>query len=124
MVRDQYDPCATAPFQSNKATLVPFRLEALPEDVLEYWDRPPSFKLKYKNAQGNRVVAVHTSDYFVIRADSAGWEECKTEDELLRWVERSPHRYRRDDNIWCCPLRRGLCAAVRPHLLRSLVTGH
>ena len=37
-------------------------------------------------------MAIHTSDYFVIRADSAGWEECKTED-----------RYRRADNIWRCP---------------------
>ena len=48
-------------------------------------------------------MAVHTPDYFVMRVDGAGWEECKREDELLRWVEKSPHRFRRDDDAWYCP---------------------
>ena len=93
----------TIQFESHRVELA--RIYELEHDsgVLEYWDQPPSFKLEYKSAQGKRVVAVHTSDYFVIRADSAGWEECKTEDELVRWVEKSPHRYRRDDDIWRCP---------------------
>jgi putative transposase len=90
----------TIQFESHRVELaIIYELEHDP-DVLEYWDQPPSFKLEYKSAQGTRVVAVHTPDYFVIRADSAGWNECKTEEELVR---RIPHRYRRQDDIWSCP---------------------
>ena len=90
-------------FESHRVELARiYELEHDPE-VLEYWDQPPSFKLEYKSAHGKRVVAVHTPDYFVMRVDGAGWEECKSEDELLRWVERSPHRFRRDDDVWHCP---------------------
>ena len=35
-------------------------------------------------------MAIHTSDYFVIRANGAGWEECKTEEELMRWTQKKP----------------------------------
>jgi transposase InsO family protein len=90
-------------FESHRVELARiYELEHDPE-VLEYWDQPPSFKLDYESAHGKRVVAVHTPDYFVMRVDGAGWEECKREDELLRWAERSPHRFRRDDDIWHCP---------------------
>ena len=90
-------------FESHRVELARiYELEHDPE-VLEYWDQPPSFKLEYKSAHEKRVVAVHTPDYFVMRVDSAGWEECKSEDELLRWVERSPHRFRRDGGAWHCP---------------------
>jgi putative transposase len=93
----------TIQFESHRVELA--RIYELEHDpsVLEYWDQPPSFKLEYKSARGKRVVAVHTPDYFVIRADSAGWEECKTEEDLLRWSEKSPHRYCRREEIWCCP---------------------
>ena len=93
----------TIQFESHRVELA--RIYELEHDpgVLEYWDQPPSFKLEYKSARGKRVVAFHTPDYFVIRAESAGWEECKTEEELVRWVQKSPHRYSRHDYIWCCP---------------------
>jgi hypothetical protein len=93
----------TIQFESHRVELARiYELEHDP-DVLEYWDQPPSFKLEYESARGKRVVALHTPDYFVIRADSARWEECKTEEELVRWLEKSPHRYRRDEDIWRCP---------------------
>ena len=90
-------------FESHRVELARiYELEHDPE-VLEYWDQPPSFKLEYKSAQGKRVVALHTPDYFVMRVDGAGWEECKTEEELLRRAERSPHRFLQDDDAWHCP---------------------
>jgi transposase InsO family protein len=90
-------------FESHRVELARiYELEHDPE-VLEYWDQPPSFKLEYKSAQGKRIVAVHTPDYFVMRVDGAGWEECKREDELLRWAVKSPYRFRRDDDAWHCP---------------------
>jgi putative transposase len=93
----------TIQFESHRVELARiYELEHDP-DVLEYWDQPPSFKLEYKSAQEKRVVVFHTPDYFVIRTDGAGWEECKTEEELARWVQKSPHRYCRRDQTWCCP---------------------
>jgi putative transposase len=93
----------TIQFESHRVELA--RIYELEHDpnVLEYWDQPPSYKLEYRSASGKRVVAIHTSDYFVIRATSAGWEECKTEEELIRWTQKSPHRYCRHDDSWYCP---------------------
>jgi putative transposase len=93
----------TIQFESHRVELA--RIYELEHDpgVLEYWDQPPSFKLEYKSARGKRVVAVHTPDYFVIRADSAGWEECKTEEELVHWTQKSPNRYCQRDGAWYCP---------------------
>jgi putative transposase len=93
----------TIQFESHRVELARiYELEHDP-DVLEYWDQPPSYKLEYRSAQGKRIVTVHTPDYFVIRARSAGWEECKTEEELLRWSQKSPHRYCHRNDAWCCP---------------------
>src|SRR5271166_3193518 len=92
----------TIQFESHRVELARiYELEHDP-DVLEYWDQPPSFKLEYKSARGKRVVVFHTPDYFVIRTDGAGWEECKTEEELARWVQKSPNRYCGGDQTWWC----------------------
>ena len=87
--------------------------------VLEYYDQVPTIKLDYRSADGKRLGVMHTPDFFVIREDAAGWEECKTEDELKRLSERSPNRYRRDGQGWICPPGQqhaqplGLCYRVR-----------
>jgi putative transposase len=40
----------------------------------------------------------------VIRPNTAGWEECKTEQDLEKLAEKSPNRYQRDTNGgWRCP---------------------
>lgn len=72
-------------------------------ETLEYYDQPPRIKLVYKAKSGRRVGIWHTSDYFVIRGDSIGWEEWKTETELPGLAEQMPHRYIRQENIWHCP---------------------
>jgi putative transposase len=72
-------------------------------ETLEYYDQPSRIKLVYEAKNGRRVGIWHTPDYFVIRSDSIGWEEWKTEAELLRLTERMPHRYVRSENIWHCP---------------------
>ena len=48
-----------------------------------------------KATGGKRLGVLHTPDFFVIRTTAAGWEEWKTEEELLRLAERSPNRYLR-----------------------------
>lgn len=93
----------TIQFESHKNEL-PFIYE-LEQDanVLEYYDQPHSIKLNYFNKNKNLGV-MHTPDFFVIYRNSAGWVECKTEEELLKLAVSSPNRYQVDENgEWICP---------------------
>jgi hypothetical protein len=87
--------------------------------VLEFWDQPnPPMTLRYpvkqKNGYLRTIGVLHTPDYFVIREHTAnglqegktelGWEEWKTEEELLRFESEQSHRYVRDEHgQWRCP---------------------
>ena len=91
-------------FESHKVEL-PFiyQLEH-GEDVLEYYDQPPPFKIQYSSASGRNLGVIITPDFFVIRSHSAGWVECKTERELEKLAQKSPHRYQLDiNNKWQSP---------------------
>jgi transposase InsO family protein len=72
-------------------------------DVLEYYDQPFRIKLTYESKNGRRVGVCHTPDYFVIKNNSIGWEEWKTESELKRLADQMPHRYTQEGNSWHCP---------------------
>ena len=66
--------------------------------------QPPSIPLIYQAANGRRLSVMHTPDYFVLRHDSAGWEECKTAEDLERLALKNPNRYVRDGTGgWRCP---------------------
>jgi putative transposase len=72
--------------------------------VLAFYDQPSPIKLQYQAKNGRHVGVLHTPDYFVIRADTLGWEEWKTEEDLRRLAEKMPHRYvRQEDGRWRCP---------------------
>jgi len=94
----------TIQFESPRVELAAvYELEHDP-DVIEYYDQPPSFKLEYSGMNGRRLAVFHTPDYFAIRKDTAGWEECKTEEELEKLTEKNPYRYcRGEDGEWRCP---------------------
>jgi putative transposase len=72
-------------------------------ETLEYYDQPSRIKLMYEAKNGRRVGIWHTPDYFVIRSDSIGWEEWKTEAELPRLAEQMPRRYVQEGHVWHCP---------------------
>lgn len=73
---------ATIQFESHRVELpVIYELEH-DACVLEYYDQPPSIPLVYESSNGKQLSVVHTPDFFVIRYDAAGWEECKTEQDL------------------------------------------
>ena len=94
----------TIQFESHRVEL-PFVYE-LERDatVLEYYDQPPSIPLSYAAANGRSLSVMHTPDYFVVRQGSAGWEECKTSEDLEKLAIKSPNRYCRDsEGKWCCP---------------------
>jgi putative transposase len=74
------------------------------DEVLEYYDQPSTIKLEYQAKSGRKVGVLHTPDFFVLRADAAGWEECKTEEELGKLADKMPHRYGWDEaGRWRCP---------------------
>jgi putative transposase len=94
----------TIQFESHKIELwAIYQMEHDPQ-VLEFYDQPPPFKIQYQNQKGHRIGHYHTPDFFVLRADGAGWEEWKTENQLQKLAEKYPSRYQRtEDGQWRCP---------------------
>ncbi|MBS1811314.1 MAG: DDE-type integrase/transposase/recombinase [Acidobacteria bacterium] len=94
----------TIQFESHKNELPILYQYEYSSDVLEYYDQPPAIKLRYEAANGKNIGPLHTPDFFVIREDCAGYEECKTEEELEKLSEKSPNRYYKDENgEYRCP---------------------
>lgn len=74
------------------------------DDVLEFWDQPITFKIKYKNKGNRNISTMHTPDFFVIRQTYAEFVECKTEEELIKLANTQPGKYYLDkDGQWRCP---------------------
>jgi transposase InsO family protein len=93
----------TIQFESHRVELPAIIQLEHDDSVLEYFDQAPAIKLDYPSLDGRSLGVLHTPDFFVIRTHSAGWEECKTEEELARLSERNPNRYCRDSQSWICP---------------------
>lgn len=94
----------TIQFESHKNELAFIRQYDDEDDVLEYYDQPSTIKLQYDSANGRHLGVLHTPDFFVMRSRSAGWEECKTEEHLVRLALKSPNRFVKDANGgWRCP---------------------
>jgi hypothetical protein len=94
----------TIQFESHRVELAGIYEMEHDDSVEEFYDQPPSIKLDYLSAEGRHLGVMHTPDFFVIRQDAAGWEEWKTEEELVRLAQKSPHRYRLENgNRWRCP---------------------
>ena len=93
----------TVQFESHRVELAAiYEMEHAP-GTLEYYDQPPSIKLLYEAANGRRLGVLHTPDYFVLRENSVGWEEWKTQEDLHKLAEHNCNRYRKEDGRWRCP---------------------
>lgn len=91
-------------FESHRNELALIYEMEYDPDVLEYYDQPPKIKLQYACMNGRQIGVLHTPDFFVIRHNSAGWEECKTTSELENLSLKMPSRYQLDINgDWRCP---------------------
>ncbi len=94
----------TIQFESHRVELAGIYEMEHDVDVLEFYDQAVQIKLKYEGPGGKRLGVLHTPDFFVVRTASIGWEEWKTEDELLQLAKRSPNRYLSDEGgQWRCP---------------------
>src|ERR1041384_5555722 len=61
----------TVQFESHRNELAAILEFEHNDDVLEFWDQPPSIKLHYETKRGKKLAVLHTPDYFVIRKNSA-----------------------------------------------------
>lgn len=94
----------TIHFESHKVELPGIYLKEHNRTVLEYYDQPPQIKLAYKSGKNERAIAIyHTPDFFVLYKDRAGWEEWKSEEELIKLALESPNRYISKNGEWHCP---------------------
>jgi len=94
----------TIQYESHRVELPKINLLERESNVLEYYDQPPSIKLTYDGKKGKKLGHLHTPDFFVIRLESSGWIECKTENELKKLEQKNPNRYYCDKNgKWRCP---------------------
>lgn len=74
------------------------------EDVLEFYDQSSRIPLSYRAKSGSRTTQWHTPDFFVLRRESAGWEEWKQAGRLDRLSEDQPARYQQaGTGQWYCP---------------------
>ncbi len=92
-------------FESHKVEF-PFAVSFENDDeILEFYDQPVPVKLTYNNVKGRHLGIIATPDYFTIQSNgSAGWEECKSEKELIRLSKNAPERFCRDENgCWRSP---------------------
>lgn len=100
-------------FESHRVELAAIYEMEHDEETLEYYDQPPPIELDYLSAAGRRVGVLHTPDFFVIRCSGAGWEEWKTEDNLVALAEDKPYRYCSDQTgRWRCPPGEKLAEAL------------
>ncbi len=73
-------------------------------DVLEYYDQSSRIPLRYRARSGHRTTQWHTPDFFVLRRQSAGWEEWKPADALETLATEKPARYQHaGTGQWHCP---------------------
>jgi hypothetical protein len=102
----------TIQFESHRNELAAILEMEHDPDTCEFYDQPTPIRLHYRTAKGKAVSALHTPDYFVIRRSSAGWVECKTEEQLLKLAVSQPNRFHFDETarIWRCPPGEGYAA--------------
>ncbi|MFK9090108.1 TnsA endonuclease N-terminal domain-containing protein [Bacillus salipaludis] len=73
------------------------------DDVIEYYDQPNKIKLNYINNAGKNGGSLYTPDFFVIRKNSAGWEEWKNEEDLIKLAKAQKWKYQKDESQeWRC----------------------
>lgn len=60
------------------------------EDVLEFYDQPPSVPPVITNQLGHRQPIAYTPDYLVLRRDGPSVIECKAPDAVAQLLQKRP----------------------------------
>ena len=94
----------TLQFESHKVELPGIEEYEYSEDVLEFYDQPYRLTLKFQTKKERVVTVTHVPDFFVIRQQSAGFEEWKPQSKLEKLSLLQPNRYiKNQDGQWSCP---------------------
>lgn len=93
----------TIQFESHKVELPAIYMMEFDDNVLEYYDQPPSIKVVYyqsKNGKDKKMAYLYTPDFFVIEKNRAYWVEWKTEEQLIKLSQERPDRYFKENGQW------------------------
>lgn len=73
--------------------------------VLEFYDQPHTFKLKYLDKAGKKLQGhFYTPDFLVLRKNGVFLDEWKIEEDLHKLATKQPYRYQRSaEGLWLCP---------------------
>ncbi len=95
----------TIQFESHKVELRAILVMDHDPEVLEFFDQPDTFKLRYPGTRAGKMQGhYYTPDFLVLRKGSVCFEEWKSESELHRLAQRSPTRYQPiEGGGWRCP---------------------
>ena len=95
----------TIQFESQNPELWALVMMDRDPEVLEFFEQPDTFKLRYLDKTGKKMQGhYYTPDFLVLRNDSVCFEEWKREDDLKRLAASSPFRYQpQEDGSWRCP---------------------
>jgi putative transposase len=66
----------TIQFESRTEEFSAITTHEYDEMVLEYYDQPSKIEMRYLAKSGCPVAFWNTPDFFVLRTDRVGWEEC------------------------------------------------
>ena len=91
-------------FESHHVELWAIYAMERDDDVLEYYDQSSRIPLHYRAKSGRKTTQWHTPDFFVLRQESAGWEEWKPAQSLDDLGVSMPGRYQqKTTGQWLCP---------------------
>ena len=95
----------TIQFESQNPELWAIVVMDRDESVLEFFDQPDTFKIRYLDKSGKKMQGhYYTLDFLVLRNDSVCFEEWKRDSDLKRLAALSPFRYQQqEDGSWRCP---------------------
>ncbi|MCK8488275.1 Mu transposase C-terminal domain-containing protein [Paenibacillus sp. MBLB2552] len=93
----------TIQFESHRVEFAGIYEKEHDLNVYEFYDQPPPFTIRYQ-VNGKNSGRMYHPDFFEIGEDFIGWEEWKTEEELIKLSQEKPYLYvRADDGTWYMP---------------------
>jgi putative transposase len=112
----------TIQFESHKVELWAILVMDHDPEVLEFFDQPDTFKLRYPGTRAGKMQGhYYTPDFLVLRKGAVCFEEWKAESELHRLAQRYPTRYQPvEGGGWRCPPAEAACESLGlPFRVRS-----
>jgi putative transposase len=94
----------TIQFESQHVELWAIYAMERDDEVLEFYDQPIRFPLRYRARSGRNTTQWHTPDFFVLRKAGPSFEEWKPAQALETLIVDMPNRYQLDGGgRWHCP---------------------